>query len=150
MAPRSYGELVRENRDFRRLWIAAVISMLGEWFNTIALFFLILEYTGSEFLLGMLFTVRMAGFALLQPLIGLLADRYNRKTLMIVTNLMQSVLALCFLLVNDANDIVWMIGLSGLMMVLHGVYMTAERAALPNVVSEEDLATANALDAASW
>ena len=43
-----------------------------------------------------------------------------------------------------------MIGLSGLMMVLHGVYMTAERAALPNVVSEEDLATANALDAASW
>ena len=150
MAPRSYSELVRENRDFRRLWIAAVISMLGEWFNTIALFFLILEYTGSEFLLGMLFTVRMAGFALLQPLIGLLADRYNRKTLMIVTNLMQSVLALCFLLVNDANDIVWMIGLSGLMMVLHGVYMTAERAALPNVVSEEDLATANALDAASW
>ena len=110
MAPRSYSELVRENRDFRRLWIAAVISMLGEWFNTIALFFLILEYTGSEFLLGMLFTVRMAGFALLQPLIGLLADRYNRKTLMIVTNLMQSVLALCFLLVNDANDIVWMMG----------------------------------------
>ena len=150
MAPRSYVELVRENRDFRRLWLAAVISMLGEWFNTIALFFLILEYTGSEFLLGMLFTVRMAGFALLQPLIGLLADRFNRKTLMIVTNLMQSVLALCFLLVNDASDIVWMIGLSGLMMVLHGVYMTAERAALPNVVSEEDLATANALDAASW
>ena len=37
--------------------IASVISMLGEWFNTIALFFLILEYTGSEFLLGLLFTV---------------------------------------------------------------------------------------------
>ena len=124
--------------------------MLGEWFNTIALFFLILEYTGSEFLLGMLFTVRMAGFAILQPFIGLLADRYNRKTLMVVSNLLQAVFALCFLLVNDSSDIVWMIGLSGLMMVLHGVYMTAERAALPNVVSEEDLATANALDAASW
>ena len=150
MASRTYGQLIRENRDFRQLWIAAVISMLGEWFNTIALFFLILEYTGSEFLLGMLFTVRMAGFALLQPFIGLLADRYNRKTLMVVSNLLQAVFALCFLLVNDSSDIVWMIGLSGLMMVLHGVYMTAERAALPNVVSEEDLATANALDAASW
>lgn len=132
------------------MWLAAVISMLGEWFNTIALFFLILEYTGSEFLLGLLFTVRMAGFALLQPLIGLLADRFNRKYLMVITNLIQAVLALCFLLVNDSSDIVWMIGLSGVMMVLHGVYMTAERAALPNVVSEEDLATANALDAASW
>ena len=150
MASRTYGQLIRENRDFRQLWIAAVISMLGEWFNTIALFFLILEYTGSEFLLGMLFTVRMAGFAILQPFIGLLADRYNRKTLMVVSNLLQAGFALCFLLVNDSSDIVWMIGLSGLMMVLHGVYMTAERAALPNGVSEEDLATANALDAASW
>ena len=150
MASRTYGQLIRENRDFRQLWIAAVISMLGEWFNTIALFFLILEYTGSEFLLGILFTVRMAGFAILQPFIGLLADRYNRKTLMVVSNLLQAGFALCFLLVNDSSDIVWMIGLSGLMMVLHGVYMTAERAALPNVVSEEDLATANALDAASW
>lgn len=150
MASRTYGQLIRENRDFRQLWIAAVISMLGEWFNTIALFFLILEYTGSEFLLGLLFTVRMAGFAILQPFIGLLADRYNRKTLMVASNLLQAGFALCFLLVNDSSDIVWMIGLSGLMMVLHGVYMTAERAALPNVVSEEDLATANALDAASW
>ena len=127
MTSRTYSQLIRENRDFRRLWIAAVISMLGEWFNTIALFFLILEYTESEFLLGLLFTVRMAGFALLQPLIGLMADRFNRKMLMIVSNLMQAVLALVFLLVNDASDIVWMIGLSGLMMVLHGVYMTAER-----------------------
>ena len=150
MTSRTYGQLIRENRDFRQLWIAAVISMLGEWFNTIALFFLILEYTGSEFLLGMLFTVRMAGFAILQPFIGLLADRYNRKMLMVVSNLLQAVFALCFLMVNDSSDIVWMIGLSGLMMVLHGVYMTAERAALPNVVAEEDLATANALDAASW
>ncbi len=150
MASRTYVQLVRENRDFRRLWIAAIISMMGEWFNTIALFFLILEYTGSEFLLGLLFTVRMAGFAILQPVIGLMADRMNRKILMVASNLIQMVLALLFLLVNDSSDIVWMIGLSGLMMVLHGVYMTAERAALPNVVDPEDLATANALDAASW
>ena len=150
MASRTYLQLIRENRDFRRLWIASVISMLGEWFNTIALFFLILEYTGSEFLLGLLFTVRMAGFAILQPFIGLMADRYNRKMLMIVSNILQAGFALCFLLVNDSSDIAWMIALSGLMMVLHGVYMTAERASLPNVVSEEDLATANALDAASW
>ena len=150
MASRTYVQLVRENKAFRRLWIAAVISMLGQWFNTIALFLLILEYTGSEFLLGLLFTVRMAGFAILQPFIGLLADRYNRKSLMITSNLMQAVLALCFLLVEDGDDIVWMIGLSGVMMILHGVYMTAERAALPNLVSEEDLATAGALEAASW
>ncbi len=146
----SYVRLVRTNQEFRRLWSASVVSMLGEWFNTIALFFLILEYTGSEFLLGALFTVRMAGFAVLQPFIGLLADRFQRKQLMILSNLAQAVLALCFLWVDGSEDIVWMIGLSGVMMILHGVYMTAERAALPNIVDPDDLSTANALDAASW
>lgn len=150
MTRRSYIALVRENSTFRWLWLAAVISMLGEWFNTIALFLLILEYTDSEFLLGILFTVRMAGFALLQPFIGMMADRYSRKSLMIWSNLAQAGLALCFLSVDGPEDIGWMIGLSGVMMILHGVYMTAERASIPNVVSPDDLATANALDAASW
>ena len=38
----------------------------------------------------------------------------------------------------------------GLMMILHGAYMTAERAALPNIVSDEELSTANALESATW
>jgi len=145
-----YLQLLRSNPNYRSLWLASVISMLGEWFNTIALFFLILEYTGSEFLLGFLFTVRMISFAIFQPFIGLLADRYNRKIMMVVTNVVQVFLALGFILVDSASDILWMIALSGLMMLLHGAYMTAERAAIPNVVSPEHLTTANALDAASW
>lgn len=145
-----YVQLLRTNGNFRSLWLASVISMLGEWFNTIALFYLILEYTGSEFLLGFLFTVRMISFAIFQPFIGLLADRYNRKTMMVITNIIQMFLALGFILVDSASDVLWMIGLSGLMMLLHGTYMTAERAAIPNVVSPQNLTTANALDAASW
>jgi MFS family permease len=124
--------------------------MLGEWFNTIALFLLIFKYTDSEFLLGILFTVRMLCFALLQPISGLLADRMNRKHIMVWSNVLQMFLALGFLAVDGPEDIPWMLGLSGIMMLLHGAYVTAERAALPNVVSKEELATANALDAASW
>ncbi|MCP2504196.1 MAG: MFS transporter, partial [Candidatus Poseidoniaceae archaeon] len=145
-----YWELITSNPQFRRLWLASVISMLGEWFNTIALFLLIFKYTDSEFLLGILFTVRMLCFALLQPISGLLADRMNRKHIMVWSNVLQMVLALGFLAVDGPEDIPWMLGLSGIMMLLHGAYVTAERAALPNVVSKEDLATANALDAASW
>jgi len=145
-----YIELLKTNGRFRIFWAAAVISMIGEWFNTIALFTLILKYSGSEALLGLLFTIRMLGFAILQPITGLLADRWSRKWIMVVSNLVQVVLALCFLMVNGPEDIWWLIGLSGVMMVLHGAYMTAERAALPNIVSEEELATANALDAATW
>ena len=106
-----YWQLLRSNGNYRSLWLASVISMLGEWFNTIALFFIILEYTGSEFLLGFLFTVRMISFAIFQPFIGLLADRYNRKIMMMVTNIVQVFLALGFILVDSASDMWWMISL---------------------------------------
>ena len=128
---------------------ALVISLLGEWFNTIALFFLILEFSGSEFLLGVLFSVRMALFAISQPINGLLADHMSRKSLMLWANVFQ-ILALSFLMVDGEEDMWWLIGMSGLMMLLHGVYVTAEHAALPNIVDEDDLITANAIDSASW
>lgn len=145
-----YFELLKKNSKFRTFWAAAVISMMGEWFNTIALFTLILKYSGSEAMLGLLFTIRMLGFAILQPITGLLADRWSRKWIMVISNLAQVGLALCFLMVDGSEDIWWLIGLSGVMMILHGAYMTAERAALPNIVEENELATANALDAATW
>ncbi|MCH1442326.1 MAG: MFS transporter, partial [Candidatus Poseidoniaceae archaeon] len=86
----------------------------------------------------------------MQPLFGLLADRVNRKNLMIITNILQIGLALAFLGVNGPEDMWWMFTISGIMMALHGLYVTAKRAALPNIVDKEDLATANALDSATW
>ncbi len=147
---KGYIEFFLSNSKFRRLWAASVISLLGEWFNTIALFFLILEYSGSEFLLGILFSVRMALFAISQPINGLLADRISRKKLMLWSNIVQIFVALSFLFVDGKEDMWWLIALSGFMMLLHGVYVTAERAALPNIVDEADLITANAIDSASW
>ena len=147
---KGYAEFFFSNQKFRRLWAASVISLLGEWFNTIALFFLILEFSGSEFLLGVLFSVRMALFAVSQPINGLLADRMSRKSLMLWANVFQIFLALSFLMVDGEEDMWWLIGMSGLMMLLHGVYVTAERAALPNIVDDDDLITANAIDSASW
>ena len=52
MAANSYISLVKENKTYRKFWLAAFISMFGEWFNTIALFLIILKYTDSELLLG--------------------------------------------------------------------------------------------------
>ena len=147
---KGYIEFFSSNSKYRRLWAATVISLLGEWFNTIALFFLILEYSGSEFLLGVLFAVRMLLFGLSQPINGLLADRLNRKGLMFWSNIAQIGLALSFILVDGPEDMWWLITVSGIMMLLHGVYVTAERAAVPNIVAEEDLITANAIGSASW
>lgn len=145
-----YFELVRCNRDFRRFWIANIISMLGEWVNLIALFVLINTHTGSAFLIGILLTVRMGSFAIFQPFIGMLADRWSRKWMMIFANGSSVIIALSFLKVDGPEDMVWMIALTGVMTLLHGVYMTAEMAALPNIVAENELVTANTLGSASW
>ena len=150
MGGNAYVRLVRENKTYRQFWLAAFISMFGEWFNTIALFLLILKYTDSELLLGVLMAVRMGCFALMQPFFGLLADRVNRKKLMIITNILQMFLALVFIAVDGPEDMWWMFLCSGGMMAMHGLYVTAERAALPNIVHSEDLTTANALDSATW
>lgn len=147
---KGYIEFFSSNPKYRRLWAATVTSLLGEWFNTIALFFLILEYSGSEFLLGILFSVRMLLFGISQPINGLLADRLNRKSLMFWSNILQIGLALSFILVDGPEDMWWLITVSGIMMLLHGVYVTAERAAVPNIVDEDDLITANAIGSASW
>jgi len=147
---KGYIEFFSSNARYRRLWAASVISLLGEWFNTIALFLLILEYSGSEFLLGILFSVRMILFGISQPINGLLADRLNRKSLMFWSNIAQVFLALTFLMVDGPEDMWWLIAVSGIMMLFHGVYVTAERAAVPNIVDEDDLITANAIGSASW
>ena len=150
MAEVGYYQLLRENGKFRKFWFANLISMLGEWFNTIALFTLILTHTGSEALLGILFTVRMLGFALFQPIVGLLADRWSRKWIMVGTNIAQALFALSFLMVDGPEDMWWLLAMSAVMMLLHGSYLTAERAAIPNIVSKNELSTANALDSATW
>lgn len=138
------------NAKYRRLWAASVISLLGEWFNTIALFILIAKYSDSVFLLTLLPGLRMLLFAISQPINGLLADRLNRKWLMFWSNVLQVFLALSFIFVDGEEDMWWLFAVSSLMMLLHGVYATAEKAALPNIVPDEDLITANAIGSASW
>ena len=143
-------ELLKRNPTFRRLWFGLSISMLGEWFNTVALFVLIYTLTGSELGIGLLFVIRMFSLALPQLFTGMLADRFSRKSLMIWSNILSAVAVLSLLLVNEKGD-VWMIYfISSLLMMLHAVFIPAERASIPNITEENELLTANALSSATW
>ena len=143
-------EILRVNPTFRRYWFGNTISMLGEWFNTVALFVLIEQLTGSELALGILFMIRMFSLAFPQVFTGMLADRFSRKWLMVGANFGSAVAVSCFLLVNDEND-VWLIYfLSALLMLFHAVYIPAENAAMPNITESNELLTANAINSATW
>ncbi len=145
-----YWELVRDNADFRRLWIGNVVSLLGDWFNTIALYTMVLRMTGSPFALGAVFIFKMLPWALASPIAGVLVDRYDRRRLMIISDLMRVVVVLGFLLIDDAGDVYLVYGLIALQVMIGSVFVPAKSASIPNITSPRELLTANTLMAASW
>ena len=145
-----YFELLRQNPNFRWLWGGQIVSLLGDWFNLIASAILIAELTGSGLALGVLFTIRMLAPFVIAPLAGICADRYNRKHLLIITDLVRAVIVLGFLFVQDANDIWLLYILTILLFGVSGFFSPARSAILPDITSPQELGTANTLGAASW
>ena len=99
--PAGYIELVQGNRDFRHLWFGQIISLLGDWFNLIGSAALIAGLTRSGLAVGGLFVVRSLAPFLISPLARVAADRYNRKHLLILADLIRGVTVLGFLLVRN-------------------------------------------------
>ena len=136
-------ELLRVNPVYRRFWVGLSISMLGEWFNTVALFVLIYNLTGSQLGIGLLFVLRMFSLALPQVFTGMLADRFSRKWLSAFT-------VLTLLWVDEASE-VWMVyAVSSILMMLHAVFIPAENATIPNITTDNELLTANAMNSGTW
>ena len=86
----NYLLLLRKNPNFRRLWLATVISYLGDWFNLLASAALIGHLTSSGAAVSYLFLSRFLPLFFFSPLTGVLADRFDRKRLMIVADLLRA------------------------------------------------------------
>ena len=103
--PVGYIELLRSNQAFRRLWLGQVISQTGDWFNTIALYEIILNLTGSGRDIGLLLVARFLPSFIFGPLSGVVADRFSRRSIMIISDLLRAVVVLGFLLVRRADQL---------------------------------------------
>ena len=145
-----YVELLRTNHNFRRIWIGDVASLLGDWFNTIAIYTLVTGLTGSPLALGLVFITKMLPFALAAPLAGLLTDRFNRRRMMIAADLLRALVVLGFVLVDEPHEVPFLYLLASVQMVIAAVFIPARSASIPNITSERELLTANALSAATW
>ncbi|HEX2252708.1 MAG TPA: MFS transporter [Thermoanaerobaculia bacterium] len=149
-APAGYRELLFGNTAFRRLWAAEIVSLLGDWFNTIALYTLVDRLTGSPMALGAVFIVKLLPMGLASPVAGLIVDRWNRRRVMIASDLLRAVLVLGLLLVDEPGDVWLVYVVTALQMVVGSVFEPARAASLPNITSARELVTANALSAATW
>ncbi|HEX6845021.1 MAG TPA: MFS transporter, partial [Actinomycetota bacterium] len=146
---RESWSLLRRNPDFRRLFVASVISLGGDWFLFVALGGLVFEATGQAISVGILIVSQELPIFLATPWAGWLADHLDRRRLMIACDLARSALCLAFLFVEPAN--LWLgYVLIAVLSVFAAVFDPASSAATPNVVDPEDLPTANALNGSLW
>jgi MFS family permease len=145
-----YRELLRDNRAFRLLWMGEVVSLLGDWFGLIASATLVAQLTGSGMAVGGLFVARMLPPFLISPVAGVAADRYDRKKLLVLSDLVRMVLVLGFLLVREPSHVWLLYALTALQMAFSGVFFPTRNAILPGLVNDRQLGAANALSSATW
>ncbi|MGA9040478.1 MAG: MFS transporter [Terriglobales bacterium] len=146
----AYWRLVRENRNFRNLWLAQIVSEIGDWFYTLAIYNLLLQLTGRASSVALALVVQVLPQTFMGPFAGVVNDRLSRKRVMITTDLLRALVVLAMLLVRSRSN-VWMIyPLLLLESSMWAFFEPARTATIPNVTSGEDLLVANTLSSTTW
>jgi MFS family permease len=147
--PNAFSVLTR-NRDFRRLFGAELVVLGSDWFVLIPLLVLLPDLTGSGVWGGLVLAADTGISALMLPFAGTVADRFDRRRILIVANLAAFLAVLLLFAVRSAGTAPLALVAIGAMAVAKSFYTPAVTAALPNVVDRADLPAANAIAGSSW
>ena len=151
MTSPGYLELLRGNRTFGRLWGSNMVLYIGDWFTVLAMFLLAGEASDdSPLAIAGVLAVRSFTFAPLEPFTGMLADRYPRKTLMVIANVFSFVVLSSFIAMGLMDSLLSVYILAMLLVIGRATYDPAQTAYLPRVCDEDELLTANALISGGW
>jgi MFS family permease len=146
----SYARLLSGNRNFRRLWSAQVVSEIGDWFYTLAIYNLLLQLTGRAGSVALALVLQVLPQTLIGPTAGVVNDRLRRKQVMIASDIGRTLIVLCMLLIRS-KDKVWLV--YPLLMaetLLVAFFEPARNAVIPNIVPREDVVVANTLSSTTW
>lgn len=145
-----YIELLGGNRRFRQLWLGQVVSQLGDWFDTIAVYTIVLRLTGSGRAVGLVLVARFLPSVVIGPLSGVVADRFNRRTVMITSDIVRAVVVLGFLFVRRPEQLWIIYALTVVQLTFSTFFEPAKTATIPSLVEERELVTANAISSVTW
>jgi MFS family permease len=138
--------IFKEEKHYRKLFLAGIVNGMGDRFSSVAVLTMLLQLTGSGFAVGMTLAIRLIPFLVFGPIGGRLADRFSRKTILIVTDLIRIVFALSFLFVHSKEDL-WIVYLSSFILAAgEAIYVPARKSALPQLVNKENLLKVNSLE----
>src|SRR5881409_529465 len=146
----TYRELLRVNRAFRLLWLGQVVSQMGDWFDTLAVYTIALRLTGSSRSVALIMVARFLPSVLIGPLSGVVADRFSRRTIMITADLLRAAVVLGFLFVRHPDQMWLVYVLTVLQLAFSAFFEPAKTAAIPSIVSDRELLAANAIASVTW
>jgi MFS family permease len=142
--------VLTRNRDFRRLFAAELVVFGADWFVMVPLLVLLPELTGSGVWGALVLAADTGINALLLPYTGTIADRFDRRKIMMAANAVSLVAVLLLFSVRTTATAPLALLAIGVVAVAKAFYSPAAAAALPNVVAPADLAAANALAGSAW
>jgi MFS family permease len=138
--------VLRAEPPYRRLLFASLLSGIGDWFNSVALLSLLLHLTGSGLAVGITLAMRTFPYLVAGPIGGVLADRMDRKVILLISDFARAMIALSFLLIQFKTQ-VWIAyaGTLGLV-VFSALFSPARTAVIPQLVHPDRVVTANSLE----
>src|SRR5580658_8152425 len=146
----SYLRLVRENRNFRRLWLAQIVSEIGDWFYTLSIYTLLLQLTGHASSVALALVLQVLPQTFVGPTAGVVNDRLKRKHVMIAADIVRFVVVLAMLFVRS-RSMVWLIyPLLVAETTMTAFFEPARSAVIPNISAESEVLVANTLSSATW
>lgn len=134
--------ILRTNRDFRRAWTAGLISDVGDWMLLVALPVLVYQATGSTLGTSLAFLIELVPVLVVTPAAGRLADRGDRRALMVVVSLIQAACLLPLLCGTHLSILYVVIAMQA---GLASVFDATKNALLPTLVPAGQLVSANTL-----
>src|SRR5207237_6578689 len=145
-----YWRLLRHNRDFRLLYLGTLISLGGDWFLTVALLDLVLSLTGSATLASLMLLCQMLPIFFFTPVAGHMVDKVDRRKLMIIVDVART--GACLLPLLARTPALLPFAYAGVIVISIGsaYFEPASQAALPNIVTPEELGPANVLMGSTW
>ena len=129
------------NARFLRLWIGQGTSFVGDAVSMVALVVLVVEITGSASAVGGALVARLLP-TIASPLAGVIADRVDRRVVLVASDLARAVLVLGLVFATDLATIYVLAFLMGL---ARTIFNPTVRAAFPSVVGGGDLTRANGI-----
>ena len=141
----SFPQLLRQNRNYRYTWFGQIVSEVGDHFNTIAVFSLAMQNTRSGMVVAGVMLSWAIPMIMAGPIAGVLLDRWDRKKIIMTTDLFRGLVAAMFIFAVMPEKTWLLYPLSALLWFVAPFFTSGRTAILPTIASPEELHTANSL-----